>query len=102
MTFTLSDAIEHEKEMAESGYGSSDRANEHRQLSIWLEHYQNILNLPNCNDCVKKMALNMKQDSFFKTPCLNSHLRSHVILSQPCDQDGKQDQHNPFYWISIG
>lgn len=56
MTFTLSDAIEHEKEMAESGYGSSDRANEHRQLSIWLEHYQNILNLPNCNDCVKKMT----------------------------------------------
>lgn len=54
MTFTLSDAIEHEKEMAESGYGSSDRANEHRQLSIWLEHYQSILNMPNCNDCAKK------------------------------------------------
>ncbi len=37
MTFTLSDAIEHEKEMAESGYGSSSRANEHRQIAIWLE-----------------------------------------------------------------
>ena len=37
MTFTLSDAIAHEKEMAESGYGSSSRANEHRQIAIWLE-----------------------------------------------------------------
>ena len=40
MTFTLSDAIAHEKEMAECGNGSSDRANEHRQLAIWLEELE--------------------------------------------------------------
>ena len=37
MTFTIDDAIRHEKEMAESGYGSAERANEHRQIAFWLE-----------------------------------------------------------------
>lgn len=37
MTFTLSDAITHEREMAECGNGSTSRANEHRQIAIWLE-----------------------------------------------------------------
>ena len=37
MTFTLDDAIRHEKEMADSGCGSTERANEHRQIAFWLE-----------------------------------------------------------------
>ena len=52
MTFTLIDAINHEAEMADSGTGSSQRAQEHRQIAFWLTQLHSLLEGDKvCNRC---------------------------------------------------